>query len=87
MKQKIKQILKFNKKAQAILEYAGFIGLIALAFLAFSMKGYLKHSIAHKMKQDITHTFGSEQYYGPNTQETFVQAIDEDVTVTGNNIP
>jgi hypothetical protein len=76
-----------NLKGQAVLEYAGLIGLTVLALFALSMQGYLKKSIASRMQSDVTRTFGEEQYYGTNTNRQLYLILNETWSVTGNNIP
>lgn len=76
---------KTKTKGQAVLEYAGLIGLTVLALLAFSMQDYLKRAIEGKMRQDISSSFGSEQYYGQgNTNKDLNLTLMETWSASGH---
>lgn len=70
---------------QAVLEYAGLLGIIALALCAFAMRSYLKSAIMGKMHQDMTRTFGDEQHYSTTNKE-LIRTVNENVSVDGNGL-
>lgn len=45
-----------------MLEYAGLLSIIALAFFAFAMRGYLQNVFSGRMHASMKNTFGDEQH-------------------------
>ena len=79
-----KKIKKSNFKGQASLEYIGLIGIVVLALFALSMQDYFKRAIMGKLRQDVSGTFGTEQYHGSNTDIMLYKELDETYTVAGD---
>ena len=74
---------KSKAKGQAVLEFAGLICLVLLAFFALSMQEYLKNAIASRMKDNMGRTFGEEQYRPHTDTELHLTIIEQKKQTSG----